>query len=246
MDLDKLKVPRNHKVYPMKQYQGQPLTCPACNFHTPSFQQYAWNWHISQVRAAIESLTPSGMTLIGKAVSPTGRASATAFVHNIWTPEPLPYAVPPWLGEYLRANKRGPQIILNAIDKHRPWNLITGSDSVFYGWAMGVNRTGKDTGSVHDTEMGAMVSGLNALAKLETKNWDITLSVDFVDKEVTSKVIGPKKDSITVLSDLITKSRNAKDTKTRIRRMKEIDAMLDQMEVLKGVRAELHNRLLLG
>lgn len=245
MDLDRLKIPKNHKVYPMKDFYAQPLECPACGFYTDKFVEYSWGWHITQVRAAIESLTPSGIIAVGKAVSPTGRGSAAVFVHNIWTTRPLPYAPPSWATSYMTP-KKGPEIILNAIKKGKRWEQLPNNQAVFYGWAMGVSRTGADEARVLSTEMQAMVSGLNVLAKLEAKNWDVTLSVDFVDKEITTHVIGPKKDSITVLADLITKSRNAKDTKTRIRRMREIDAMLDQMEVLKGVRADLHSRLLLS
>lgn len=219
---------------------GHPVECALCHYTNPRYYSYNFQYHFDAVMCALEAENPSPMMLVGTATSMTGRSTWFFYVHNIFTDASLPYEANTWRGNTQEFVDRGKKV-LKALKGGTKW-----TDERVWGkpWIAAVHRPGTDAISFSQTKWGALASCMYWMEKQESKGFRIDLDFDAADL-TKGNVVTPVLSPLTMITDLVDRVNKASTTESRIRRLKEVDEVLDKVEVLKHARTDLAAKLIL-
>ena len=201
------------------------------------------NWmdyrnHIQLLQGLAE--TPKRL-LVGQAISPTGRSQWTVWLDHVGYRADTPYGFPDRFRKLREAWREEKVARARAIIGSGSWKIIDYYD-MFYPWITAINKTmGQDLVWRYDNQYMAYAQGLIAIGKQDQKGWACRL-FDEMGGEAPTPTMTP----LNNIASLIGRANKAQGTEQRVKRIREIDEVLAQMEVLRDVREGLYDKVTLG
>lgn len=200
---------------------------------------YWWQQHSLSVSAL---LAEPERLLLGEVISPHGRSTWTFWLDHVAYPTRPFWDASVYHTKQREVYQKDQVGILRAMENRRPWTKT--SELFYYPWSLAIAKNlGHDIVWPYPSKPDALSYAYKIIArKAIAHGWPYKLFED-MGGELPNLNPPQPPTPLDAITDVIRKANNSSGMASHIRRLKEIDELLDQLDVLHQVRDKLYNKV---